>query len=311
MFISKFLSKKIIYGVIMAASAIGPLTAKLPYPVQGKDMIMQIFDQEALSLVPDDHFLPKTEIRKKLENYSVEDLKKIFLDFQILKESTFKNAEKNKIFLVTAGAPNSGKSTILENEIRSSDTKYAYVDPDRSCLFNMENTYKQDIFSKSRTPQEAYEHWRDASNFLSNVFLAYGLDKGYAIANGTTMTALASEKVLQSISGKYNYKVKMVHINCRDDLRIESEKLRRESGVFQCSDEDLIEKGKMFFDRLPVYLANCPDITFYLRSTYDISIKAAEKNEGQLTIFDASAFKAIKTLHDEAKEPGYFDRFVY
>ena len=122
-------------------------------------------------------------------------------------------------YIAAAGGPASGKSTLLEgiSENRNcppgfvNNFKRVYIDPDRSCMVNMERTYLADLKS-GMSSMDAYTKWRNASNFLSNVFLARALNEGYAIAHGTTLATPPSMKALQAIQNHYHYKTTLFSI---------------------------------------------------------------------------------------------------
>ena len=107
----------------------------------------------------------------------------------------------------------------------------------------MEKTYLNDVKSGSRSVQDAYTYWREASSFLANVFLAYALDQGFAVAHGSTMADPRSINALEMIGGGYGYHRTILYVTCEESLRKESELKRREGGIVQCTDVDLVVKG--------------------------------------------------------------------
>src|SRR3990167_9140838 len=248
-----YLKKLLTLGVIfMSTVSFNPILKPANTEIPSRDEIMRTIDLDILSIIPKGYFYGKDSVSaflNLLNDYPVEDLRNIVKDFFNLKDKIFKDAFKNQVirqYVVTAGGPGSGKSTILENYLKE-NPGFAYIDPDRSCLLHMENTYNKYILS--HTPQESYEKWRNASNFIANVLMCYALEEGYNIAHGATMTSPYSVNEFEALKG-YKYNRKILHINCPDELRIDSEKTRRESGIFQCSDIDFVNKGEDFFKRL-------------------------------------------------------------
>ena len=271
--------------------------------------------ERILKEVPPYHFYPVDKIRELIADYSPEDLVKIYQDYCDLKQQTFEGVTKDRDYLVTAGGPASGKSTIEEYLIAGGECpdkslsnkliKRAYIDPDRSCLLRMKNTYLADTLSGARTPQQAYEHWRKASNFLSNVFLAIALKEGYAIAHGSTMATPPSMKALQAIKDLYQYNRTVVHVTCDEQIRKESEVFRRKGGIVQCSDKDFPEKQAMFFTLLPEYVKCSDKVIYCYRGSFDRFDWAATAEKGRLKIYDQTAFDKIQGIHDFSQGSGF------
>lgn len=270
--------------------------------------------------VPQEHFFPAANMRKLLDKYSAEELSLIYKDFCEIRELTFAKADKKSDYIVTAGGPAAGKSTALELLIeggecpeKSLDTKIAraYIDPDRSCLLRMKHTYQADLFSALRTPQEAYEHWREASNFLSNFYLAVALKEGYAIAHGSTMATPLAKTVLSSIKHTYGYRTTILHMTCEEPIRKASDQLRRHRGVFQCTEKDFVEKQAIFFSLLADYIAFSDRVLFCYRGSVDRFVWAAHVENNTLEIYDETAFVKIRQAHDAAQGDGFFkDNFA-
>lgn len=280
------------------------------------DDIRAEFDK-VLQEVPSKHFLPAANMRKLLDKYSPAELQLIYQDFCELREKTFAGATKKLDYVVTAGGPGAGKSTVLERLIADGECPdasldksivRAYIDPDRSCLLRMTRTYKADIASGAKTPQAAYEHWREASNFLSNFYLAVALKEGYAIAHGSTMATPYAKNALGAIRNMYNYRVTVVHVTCAEDVRKVSEELRRKGGVVQCTDQDFKDKQAMFFTLLSDYLNCSDDLLFCYRGSYDQSAWAAKVEKGSLIVYDAAAFAQVQKIHDAAQGEGFWKR---
>jgi hypothetical protein len=218
---------------------------------------------------------------------------------------------------VTAGGPAAGKSTVLEHLIAGEkcpdeglDQKIvrAYIDPDRSCMQKMKHTYLADLAAGTRTPQSAYEHWRDASNFLANVYLAIAMKEGYAIAHGSTMATPFAKKALEAIKHLYGYQTTVIHVTCDESVRKESEAIRRKGGVVQCTDTDFVEKEAMFFTLLADYVNFSDKVLFCYRGRLDQSTWGAKVEKGILSMFDEAAFAKIQEAHDAVRGEGFWKR---
>lgn len=271
---------------------------------------------ELLKEVPSSHFYSIVNMQKLLDKYTEEELECIYKDFVEIRQQTFIGVTKQRDYLVTAGAPTSGKSTILEGimegknclELGDRQITRAYIDPDRSCLFKMEHTYRHDLATGRRDPQKAYEHWREASNFLSNVYLAIALKEGYAIAHGSTMATPFAKNALKAIQNLYGYKIAMIHVTCDEEIRKESERQRRARGVVQCTDADFYDKQRLFFTLLEDYIASAPTIFFCYRSDMSTISWAAKIDQGRLFTYDAASFHKIWEAHDAANGVGFSEK---
>lgn len=263
--------------------------------------------EDILKEVPSNHFFSVDNMRKFLTKYSEKELQLIYNDFCELKEKTFSEATKSREYLVTAGGPASGKSTLQEAFIAKSEKiKYAYIDPDRSCLLHMRNTYKADIESQIRDPQSAYIHWREASNFLSNVYLALALKEGYAVAHGSTMASPYAKSALLAVHNTYGYTTTVFHVTCNEEIRAESKKQREESGIVQCTETDFIDKQNLFLKLLGDYCSGADQIVFYLRDKMDHVTLAAKKQGTSYSIIDSEAEKEISNTHDTYNGNGFW-----
>jgi len=253
-----------------------------------------------------DHFLPASANKALLKSYPPEDLQLLHADLLERQEALFAGASKAPVYVATAGGPAMGKSTILEQFMATSKLRFVYADPDRASLFYMKNTYLADLKSNKRDLQGAYTYWRDASNFIANYILAKALREGYAVAHGTTMTAPGAiiDKIFTCLRQVYGRSVHLLHVSCEPTLAKATEEKRRASGVVQCSWEDLENKGKAFFNRLPHYV-KADRIDFYWRDSIDRTISAASfyQQGARLVVLDKQAWHAIGALH-ERMEPG-------
>jgi hypothetical protein len=159
--------------------------------------------------------------------------------------------------------------------------------------------------------EKAYNHWREASICLADFALAIGLNEGKRIAFGTTMTSPFASKVLTNIRDVYHRSITMLHVTSPDNVRMATEHLRREGGIVQCTDVDLIEKGKMLFDRLEDFVAICQRIDFLVRlGAKDAPILAARWENSHIEVIDYLAYEFIKAEHNQRKGDGFFEAII-
>ncbi len=294
--------KNHLLGLLACSFTLGVFFVTTSTPKPNTNSFEALLDQ----YFPETFFMPRAVNRKLLDRYNEQELALIYADLQERQDALFAGAAKTNEYLATAGAPCSGKSTLLEQIIAASPIKYVYVDPDRATLLQMSNTYKKDIENKTRTIEEAYTYWRDASNFIANLFLAKALKEGYAIAHGTTMTSPIIGKLFNSLKTDYGRTIHLLHVTCDEAIRKASEEQRRAGGVVQCTWEDFTTKMTMFCDRLPDYrLAD--KIDFHFRSDMHGYTLAATWQSDKFTVANSTALQHIRALHDQYKHGGYFD----
>lgn len=62
---------------------------------------------------------------------------------------------KEKVAIITAGAPGSGKTTKLKQDLEAralQGKRYAYICPDDVCLRNQKRTYQADLEKSDKSP---------------------------------------------------------------------------------------------------------------------------------------------------------------
>lgn len=293
----------------MVAAVGSPL---IYYPSQNKTETQLMVEVESLLMttVPKDYFYDPEIIKNLLKGYDAKELELILQDFNDIELSTFSNAVKEKNYVVTAGGPSAGKSTILSKYIK--DKGYAFIDPDEGSLRGMKRTYLTDI-DKNKDPIECYNKWRNASNFIANVLLAKAFKEGYAIAHGSTMTSPNAKNELIAAQN-FGYHRTILHVSCPDDVRLFAEKTRRAKDIkddvlpYHVTDEDLVKKGKDFYAKLSDYLNNSDKILFYYRPDISTTSHAATFEAKKLKIHEIADFFGIGVLHNNAMEdPNYWN----
>lgn len=259
---------------------------------------LQRIEDEILSQLPKEYFFKKSDLLDFLAEYSEEELMRIQNDFWHLHQVTFEHADRKPLYVATAGGPGSGKTTLLYHYMDESPVHFAFIDPDRSCLFRMSSTYLWDK-QLGYLPEECYEKWRGASNFISNTLVGIALGEGYAIAHGTTLTSPHVVRSLKAISKRFGYERELLHITADEALRIESVERVRERGEHQATDDDMANKGHRFFHMLMTYAGNFERIGFYYRPEMEVVIQAALLDHGHLSVLDEEALEQIEQLHEQ------------
>ncbi len=248
--------------------------------------------------------IPVNIIEPLKKTYSEEEKSLINEEMKTIDEKAFSKAQKKKIYLATAGGPGACKSTILEKRLgEENDLGYAYLDPDRVALLSMDRTFAKD---RENDPKAAYKKWRDASNFITNTLLNKAFGGGYNIAHGTTSTGATMGNFYKKLKAE-GYKIHLIMCSSPEDARLAAIKYRDEVQKFvQSTQEDIINKGKMYYDRFPVYAEYADDIEFFWTGYFkEGSIKAATwTREKGLFILNQEAFSKIEKDYNEHKKEG-------
>lgn len=257
--------------------------------------------------------IPSQFVDGHLKNYSEEERQLIGDEFTNISQLCFrgqKPSANQPTYVATAGGPGASKSTILETYLHE-NPGFVYADPDQRALKFMINTYLQSLtnYQISKTSSyrvllnSAYDKWRAASNFIACKILNNAFTEKYNIAHGTTSTA-------KEISGLYDrlkqkqYKIILLLCGSTDQNRINALRTRAETqGFVQNSDEDTINKGKAFWERLPVYFQYADEIQIYWTQDFKQgNIKAAtfDRVKG-LKILDQKAYDSFVSQYELAR----------
>ncbi len=221
----------------------------------------------------DPPLVPEEIVNNFLSSYTAIEKEAIARDYRNIRELCLAQARKNQqrlIYVATAGGPGGGKSTILEAYLRD-HPGFVYIDPDQRALKLMINTYVQELnnYVLSSDPDyssiltAAYTKWRGASNYIADSLLNAVYGEGLAIAHGTTSTNKNMPILYQKLKGR-GYKIILLLCGSTDENRqraVENRKVKQ--GVVQSTNEDVKNKGKMFFENLPIYFKFADEIKLF------------------------------------------------
>lgn len=223
-----------------------------------------------------------------------------------------KNPIKEKLAVITAGSPGSGKTYVMRDVLAEEAAKgkiYAYIDPDDVCLKNQERTYLADLENSDKgyeAKKNAYTKWRPGSNAAAQVILANLIRNDYGFFYGMTSSSPATGIFLDFIK-KRGYKIKLIHVTASDDVRCGSI-LERDKSFIQTTEKDVREKGLLVPQRiLDTYFKFADEIQFYFRAEVQENavlaaswVKNSDASEkvGTLTIVDVQNYENIKNNHD-------------
>ncbi len=265
--------------------------------------------------------IPPSVIEGSLSSghYTAEQLKRVNLDLDIIRQSSFfqKTPSASPIYLGTAGGPGSIKSTTLERFMALGPHRdklpvdnFVAVDPDMQGLKYMVNTYISQGMSPlaiSLHPQDyaqlAYEKWRGASNYIANTLFNEAVTGKYNIAHGTTATVPAVENLYKGLKDR-GYEIVLLMCDTSDANRSAAITHRQDKqNFYQVTPDDAVSKSLSFYDRFPLYKQYGDKVYFYWNQEYTKpSVQAAYYARGKkLEILDQKAFGDFKQQYEKAR----------
>lgn len=247
------------------------------------------------------------------EEYSEDESQRLYTDInENYKNITSAHPQKEKIAVITAGAPGAGKTFKIHEELKifaAQGQHYAYVCPDDVCLKNLKRTYVKDLESSSNA-LEAYNKWRPGSNAAAHLILANLIRESYAFYFGST-SSHPSTGLFFDFLKKRGYQIRLVHVTASDETRLKSIQERDKTFV-KTTQEDIKTKGLAVSERIyDTYLKYADQIDFYYRGgPKEEALLAAkwsrtdsgEEPLGKLQVLDSKAYEEIKKIHNKATE---------
>lgn len=252
----------------------------------------------SIATATDKGLVPESVNKDWIKNYSPEQMALVKQDYEKIKSQQFtdKTSVTIPLYLGTAGGPGAGKTTILEKELAASGNNLVYVDPDQSAFPNMSNcrgTTGKDI------TKEEYEQWRGASNYIANNLLNEAFAQKLSMAHGTTATSPHMGSFYEKLK-KQGYRISLMLVFSPDDTRQKAVKIREEKGANQVTPEDVVNKGKMFYDNMPIYFKWADDIQICYFDSFEKGIRkvASYSKDQGLKIIEDTEFKDAKKLYE-------------
>lgn len=272
----------------------------------GVMLLLYIFSSPAHAAL--EALLADNFVKKFLSEYSPKEAALIQDDLENIKKLCFREttpvAVKERIYIATAGGPGASKSTTFENYLNTK-SNFVYLDPDQRALRFMINTYLQEFTNgkisqqKVRTRkdweqllQKAYNKWRAASNYITSMLLNEAFSNGNDIAHGTTSTSEHVEGLYKKLKAN-NYKIILLLCYSTEEERLRAleHRFKNQSFIQILDPQDIINKGKFFPERFPVYFQYADEIELYWVDNFLAgAILAAKLERGKgMTTYDAKA----------------------
>jgi hypothetical protein len=245
-----------------------------------------------------------------------EDLVKLRLwpAFRAVAEDPIKFDTIKPLYMATAGAPCSTKSTVLDHVLASmEDPRYAAMvlaDPDRYTMEYMNHSYRPLLSAgeKARLGVEeaskiAYDRARPGSNVIANLLLNEAFDNRFSIAHGTTLTSPFIGGLLHKL-GEAGYERKLLLCWGPDQMRLDAARHRIEKEAhYQVTPDDFVEKGKLFPQRMEDYFTHGDHLVLYWKADLETpSAAVAEYHNGSLKVHDPKGYGHYVSAYEQAIE---------
>jgi hypothetical protein len=262
-------------------------------------------------------FFSPQMIESHLSGYSETEKAAIGKDLEVVRSICFAGAQQSRgrpLYLATAGAPGSRKTTILERFLQSDPSLagLVYVDSDQRALKFMAHTYYNQSLSASvlgnslsyaGAVKNAYEKWRGASNYIALTLLEEAFLEKRSIAHGITSTGAHTPKFLEKVKAA-GYEVTYLLCSCEDAFRQNAIQYRNEEQKFyQSSPEDAISKGKLFPQRMAAYFTYADTIYFFWSDNLATPERlAGVLKNGKLKVLDVQALDLFFRKFEKDRE---------
>ncbi|MBN9378091.1 MAG: hypothetical protein BGO14_01235 [Chlamydiales bacterium 38-26] len=247
------------------------------------------------------------------EEYSEEESQRLYEDINENYDNILSaHPKKEKIAVITAGAPGAGKTFKIHEELKFFSTQgqhYAYVCPDDVCLKNLKRTYIKDLESSSDAVS-AYNKWRPGSNAAAQLILANLIRENYAFYFGSTSSHPATGLLFDFLK-KRGYQIRLIHVTASDETRWKSIQ-ERNNTFFKTTEEDIKAKGLAVSERInDTYLKYADQIDFYYRggprentvlAAKWLRVENEEAQLGKLQVVDSKAYEEIKKIHNKSTQ---------
>ena len=225
---------------------------------------------------------------------------------------------KERIAVITAGAPGAGKTVLIEQDLSLQREKFGYIDPDAVCLkkemhasYLKELQVEMDRIESREYPSEdvkleaqkearlaLYTKWRPGSNAAAQIILANLIKEHVGLYFGTTASTPAASFLFKFLK-EQGYQIRVLHVTAPDDVRVASIE-ERDKAFVQTTAEDIVKKGIDFPQRIEdVYKKYADSIEFYYRDEVHADAKCvAIWNKEMFLVVDQLGYEAAKRVHD-------------
>lgn len=237
--------------------------------------------------------------------YSEDERERLRFDTRAIYQKILaKNPVKEKLAVMTAGGPGSGKTVKMEQDLQEQRVfgrVYAYIDPDAVCLKEMEQTYLKEKGGSRESQIAAYTKWRGGSNFANHVILGNLIREDYAFYFGTTSSGKETWRFLEFLKQR-GYTIRLIHITAPTEVRFASV---QKHPFLHTTEQEIKDKALLFHERIKDYLKYADRIEFNYRGKVDQDATLAavwerSKDGPTLRVVDQANYEKLKATHNSA-----------
>lgn len=247
--------------------------------------------------------------------YSNEELENLCTDINELYQNILatKPPRKGGTAIISAGAPGSGKTTKLREELawnHKGDRYHAIICPEDICLPNMKRTYKKDLGENTSQAhlKKTYDKWISGAHAAAHFILAFLIKNNYDFFYGTSLSYPMTANLLKFI--KLNgYSIRIIYVVAPNQLCFDSI-VERKKPPYDISLEEIKKKAAYCALKIvDTYFQYASEVDFCCRENARSKTivgavwktkKDYDDNMNRLYIFNTFAYEKIKELHNSA-----------
>ncbi len=208
------------------------------------------------------------------------------------------------LYLATAGAPLTGKSTLLAKELAGQeDQRYhqaVTIDPDEYTIPYMKHT--RALLPDTATNEDAYHFMRPGSNMIANTLFNKAVEGRHHIAHGTTLTSPHTERNLMNL-GEAGYEKRLLLCDAPQAAREDMKAYRESTGDHHATQKDFIDKDIGFAKNMGAYFTQGDDVRVFWKAERKAdAVLAASYKDGVKTVHNPEALQSFVARYNEKRQ---------
>ncbi|MDE3046483.1 MAG: hypothetical protein KGJ02_07555 [Verrucomicrobiota bacterium] len=216
-------------------------------------------------------FYSQKAIEENLKMYNDSEKAALQKDLENVRKSWFSEVRDSlpkPLYLASAGAPGSAKTSIMERFMQDNGltTKTVYIDPDQRALKLLTNTYQAELKRIVNSPSEiknAYDKWKGGSKYITLTLLEEAFTQKKSIAHGADLTTDDTAKFLSKVKDA-GYDIMLLLCSADDEFRQKTIQFKNDvEQFFNINPTDEVNKSKYFTQQMPTYFTYANTLYLY------------------------------------------------